>query len=236
MCYNGHMRLNKILVAVVDDMPDVTDAYRYALEDEGFAVEVFNESRAFLQEYIRAPEFHTELDVVILDLMIDRLSGEDILKRIRENGSEVYVIVASARNEEFTKVRLLEAGADDFIDKTVSIRELVARLKSVARRIQAKDELTSTHQTLQMSEVQDTQQLNLSKRESALLEYFSLNPDVVLTKQQIELHIFNEIVDTDSNRVNMLVSRLKRKLADANSPKYGSIDLHKGVGWSLSKP
>jgi two-component system response regulator RegX3 len=209
-------------VLVVEDEESYSDALAYMLRKEGFDVAVAGTGPDALSEFDRAGA-----DIVLLDLMLPGLPGTEVCRRLRQV-SAVPVIMVTAKDAEVDKVVGLELGADDYITKPYSPRELVARVRAVLRRGQDVDALPPT---LEAGRVRmdverhvvtvDGAEVRLPLKEFELLEMFLRNPGRVLTRGQLIDRVWGADYVGDTKTLDVHVKRLRAKIEpDPGSPRY----------------
>jgi len=209
-------------VLVVEDEESYSDALAYVLGKEGFDVAVANDGRVALEEFERSGA-----DIVLLDLMLPGINGTEVCRRIRQT-SNVPVIMVSAKDTEVDKVVGLELGADDYVTKPYSPRELVARIRAVLRRGQDVD-LAPT--TLESGRVRmdverhlvsvDGSDVRLPLKEFELLEMFLRNSGRVLTRGQLIDRVWGADYVGDTKTLDVHVKRLRSKIEpDPASPQH----------------
>ena len=220
-------------VLVVEDEESYSDALAYMLRKEGFEVGLAATGPDALVEFDRAGA-----DIVLLDLMLPGIPGTEVCRRIRQT-SNVPVIMVSAKDDEVDKVVGLELGADDYITKPYSPRELVARIRAVLRR-GAEPDLAP--QTLEVGPVRmdverhtvtvDGTDVRLPLKEFELLEMFLRNPGRVLTRGQLIDRVWGSDYVGDTKTLDVHVKRLRSKLeADPAEPKL--LTTVRGLGYKL---
>ena len=220
-------------VLVVEDEESYSDALAYMLRKEGFEVGLAATGPDALVEFDRAGA-----DIVLLDLMLPGLPGTEVCRRIRQT-SNVPVIMVSAKDDEVDKVVGLELGADDYITKPYSPRELVARIRAVLRRGSEPD---MAPQTLEVGPVRmdverhtvtvDGTDVRLPLKEFELLEMFLRNPGRVLTRGQLIDRVWGSDYVGDTKTLDVHVKRLRSKLeADPAEPKL--LTTVRGLGYKL---
>ena len=220
-------------VLVVEDEESYSDALAYMLRKEGFEVGLAATGPDALLEFDRAGA-----DIVLLDLMLPGLPGTEVCRRIRQT-SNVPVIMVSAKDDEVDKVVGLELGADDYITKPYSPRELVARIRAVLRRGIEPD---LAPQTLEVGPVRmdverhtvtvDGTDVRLPLKEFELLEMFLRNPGRVLTRGQLIDRVWGSDYVGDTKTLDVHVKRLRSKLeADPAEPKL--LTTVRGLGYKL---
>lgn len=179
-------------------------------------------------------------DLVLLDLMLPGMSGEDILAQITAKGS-IPVIIISAKNEQHTKIESLRSGADDFISKPFDVEEVSARIDSLLRRYKRSHELSKinqlTHKDIHIDLDAKTvyvngSELTLTSREYAILVLLMTSPKKVFSKSNLFESVWHEPFHGDDNTVNVHMSNLRSKLAKAN-PNEDYIETIWGMGYRM---
>lgn len=177
-------------------------------------------------------------DAIVLDLMLPGRSGLDLLAAWRRNGRAAPVVILTALVQVDDRVRGLSLGADDYLTKPFAIEELVARLEAVVRRNRGR---ADSHLRIGGLEInlagrtvrRDGQAVDLTAREFALLECLARRPGQILSREQIETHLYNEADSPLSNAVDVAVYALRKKLCPAGSPQV--IRTHRGLGYALEE-
>ena len=171
----------KSLVYSIEDDKDIGAIINKTLEKAGYEVKTFVDGESFFKTFaIRKPE------IILLDLMLPKMSGTDILKKIREdeNNEEIRIIVISAKHLVMDKVECLDLGADDYIEKPFDLLELIARVDSKKRRIKKSDKIEIGKIVLNRSEHKvfiDQRLIDLTKKEYELLIYLIKNENIELS-------------------------------------------------------
>lgn len=227
--------LHRILV--VDDEPSVTDLLAYNLRKAFYDVQVAADGRTALR---LARE--SQIDLILLDLMIPEVDGLDVCRELRKT-SDVPIIMITARGEELDRVLGLEIGADDYVTKPFSVRELMARIKAVLRRTQKDGNEEST--TLlrgpgnllvdveRRSVVVGNTPIELTKLEFDLLHRLLLNPGRVLTRERLLEQAWGYDYVGDTRAVDSAVKRLRAKLR-AVSAEADCIESVRGLGYRVN--
>ena len=221
-------------VLVVEDEESYSDALAYMLRKEGFEVAIAADGPTALAEFDRAGA-----DIVLLDLMLPGIPGTEVCRQIRQT-SNVPVIMVSAKDDEVDKVVGLELGADDYITKPYSPRELVARIRAVLRR--GLGDAAPDTQTLEAGPVRmDTERhvvtisgedVRLPLKEFELLEMFLRNPGRVLTRGQLIDRVWGSDYVGDTKTLDVHVKRLRAKIEPSPAePKY--LTTVRGLGYKL---
>ena len=220
-------------VLVVEDEESYSDALAYMLRKEGFEVSVAGDGPDALTQFER-----TGADIVLLDLMLPGLPGTEVCRRIRST-SNVPVIMVSAKDAEVDKVVGLELGADDYITKPYSPRELVARIRAVLRRGQEVDVAPATLESGRVRmDVErhvvtvDGDEVRLPLKEFELLEMFLRNTGRVLTRGQLIDRVWGADYVGDTKTLDVHVKRLRSKIEpDPAHPTY--LVTVRGLGYKF---
>jgi DNA-binding response OmpR family regulator len=219
-------------ILIVEDDPDVVRVARAYLEREGYAVLVESDGDAGL---VRARAARP--DLVVLDWMLPRTSGLDVLRRLRADG-DVPVLMLTARTDEADRVLGLELGADDYLTKPFSPRELVARVGAVLRRTTASvaSDAVLRHGALEvdvgarMARVAG-RDVDLTTLEFDLLHAFAAAPARVFRREELIERVWGGAYDGSDRVVDVHVSNLRQKLAEAGGTDL--IRTVRGVGYAL---
>jgi two-component system, OmpR family, response regulator len=224
-----------VRVLVVDDDRNIADVLSMALRYEGFAVEVADGGRAALKG---AERFRPHL--IVLDVMMPDLDGFEVAKRLGEQRSEIPILFLTARDTTEDKVRGLTLGGDDYVTKPFSVEELLARIRSILRRVglAKQDGRHLDFADLELDD--DTREvtrggelIELTDTEYRLLRYLMLHPRSVLTRAQILDHVWEYDFGGDARVLETYVSYLRRKL-EGHGPRL--IHTVRGVGYALRVP
>ena len=221
-------------ILLVEDEASLVETIRYALDREGFSVEVARDGRVALDRFQEA-----EPDLVILDLMLPAVSGLDVCRRIRET-STVPIIMVTAKDSEADKVAGLELGADDYVTKPFSVRELVSRVRAHLRRshmVAPADGSILTGGPVRMDvdrhEVTiDGAAVSFPPKEFELLETFLRSPGRLLTRELLIQRIWGDDYVGDTKTLDVHVKRLRAKIEpDPAAPRY--LITVRGLGYKL---
>jgi DNA-binding response OmpR family regulator len=211
-------------VLVVDDEAIVRDVLTRYLEKEGFQVDAAADGEAALDLALRSRP-----DIVILDLMLPKLDGLEVFRRLRET-SDTPVLMLTAKGEEVDRVVGLELGADDYVAKPFSPREIVARIRAVLRRANraAQDgsrppivvgDLTVDRSRREVR--RHGQTVHLTRKEYDLLELLASHPGRTFTRTELLEEVWDFAWDGDSSTVTVHVRRLREKIEDdASEPRH----------------
>ena len=222
-----------ITIAIVEDDKNIQEIESFALKNSGYEVRGFECTKDFyaaLDEQIP--------DLVLLDIMLPDEDGLQILKKLRLNHRTVLVpvIMVTAKTTELDKVKGLDLGADDYLTKPFHFEELEARIRSLTRRrfIQENVCLKCGHisfDTRTRKAHIDSEELSLTRKESALLEYFMLHQNRIISPEELIEHIWDGSVNSFSNSIRVHISSLRKKLRAAlgNDPIQNKV----GQGYIL---
>lgn len=222
-------------VLVAEDEPAIRDAVAYALRNEGFEVDEVDEGETALARALEG-----DYDVLILDLMLPRLPGTDVLRRLREE-SALPVIVLTAKITEAERVLGLEIGADDYVGKPFSMAELIGRVRAILRRRELdRVGVTGTlkvgsleldpysHRVLVEGEARE-----LTPSEFKLLALMGSQPERVFTRRELMEHLWDSRYVGDQRACDIHISNLRRKL-ERNPSEPTRIVTVRGVGYKLA--
>ena len=226
---------------VVEDDPDLARLARHHLEDEGYEVRVEHDGLCAL-EAARSGRF----DLVVLDLMLPGLDGLSICRELRDSGRYVPIIVVTAKGSEVDRVLGLELGADDYLAKPVSFRELVARVRSLFRRVDAlsADEgpeaapiergalsIDTAGRRVRLSGAL----VELTAKEFDLLAHFAAHPGRVFSRSDLVEAVWGTGYSGYEHTVNSHINRLRAKI-NGDGPRQAFIETVWGVGYRFIDP
>jgi two-component system copper resistance phosphate regulon response regulator CusR len=219
-------------ILVIEDERKVAEFVGRGLRDQRFAVDVVNDGQSGWEMASSC-----NYDLVVLDLMLPGLSGNEVLKRIRRRGSQVPVLVLTARAGTAEKVENFEAGADDYLTKPFAFDELLVRVKALLRRGS-----TDRSSVLRIGDLEidrqkqqakrDGKRIELTPKEYSLLEYLTANAGRVMSRTMIIEHVWDESFQGLTNIVDVYVRHLRSKVDDPYPNKL--IRTVRGVGYSIS--
>ncbi|MBD1564590.1 response regulator [Vibrio sp. SA48] len=203
-------------ILLIDDDTELTSLLKEVLSYEGFEVSEANDGEAGLTT------IHSGIDLVLLDVMMPKLNGMETLKRLRENWC-TPVLMLTAKGEEIDRVIGLELGADDYLPKPFSDRELLARIRAILRRSQP-NHSTKPSDVIECQDIQvypskqeaycQGQLLDLTTTEFALLTHFVQNPGETLTKENLSIDVLGKRLAAFDRAIDMHVSNLRKKLPE----------------------
>ncbi len=227
-------------VLIVEDEKSIVDIIRFNLDREGYAtLEAYDGEAGLALARTEKP------DLILLDVMLPKMIGFDVCRALREDGDNVPIIILTAREEEEDKVLGLELGADDYITKPFSMRELIARVRANIRRtamaapaapadegMSAGGGLTINTDNLQV--YKHGVPVDLTQREYELLTFLASRPDKVFSRVDLMEQVWNYgYVGDDARTVDVTVRRLREKIEDdPANPVY--ILTRRGVGYYYS--
>ena len=221
-------------VLVVEDERALREQLVKTLQQAGYAVDATDsgEEGVFMgSEY--------PVDVAVLDLGLPDIDGLEVLSRWRSNGHSFPVLVLTARGRWTQRVEGLETGADDYLTKPFHIEEVLARLRALVRRSSGFASTTLSNGPIELDtsshEVRvSDRNVELTAYEYRLLEYLMMHPGEVISKTTLSEHLYDEETDRDSNVLEVLVGRLRRKLDPDRS--LAPIETLRGRGYRLRAP
>ena len=224
------MRKVILLIFCVEDDSGIRDLMIYALNAAGFEAEGFPDGASFWEAFREdTPE------LVLLDIMLPGEDGISILKRLRSDGNQVPVIMATARGAEYDKVIGLDLGADDYLAKPFGMMEMVSRVKAVLRRVSpvSRNEVLS-HCGIQMDTAQhmvtvDGARVEFTFKEYELLRKFMENPGRVFTRDQLLASVWGDSYTGETRTVDVHIGTLRTKLGRCGD----CIETVRGVGYRL---
>jgi len=222
-------------ILVVEDEEVTVDLLREGLMDEGFEVDVAHDGKEGLEQASSA-----SYDVMIVDLMLPKVDGLQLIRRMRTAGNETPVIILSARSGVNDKVTGLETGADDYLAKPFALSELLARLRSLLRRGRlhgATVELTVGDLRMNLLSrrvYRADQDIELQSREFLLLEYLMRNSGQVVNRAQILKNVWGYDFHPSTNLVEVHICRLREKIERPGEPRL--LRTIRGEGYILSEP
>ncbi len=227
---------NKILI--VEDEKAIVDILIFNLKREGYETDFALDGAEGLEK-----GRSWDPDLILLDVMLPKMTGFDVCKTLREEGNTAPIIMLTAREEETDKVFGLEVGADDYITKPFSMRELMARVKANVRRTAMAAGKTEaefkTYGELRIEEngfrvVKNGVSIELTQKEYDLLKYMAARPGFVFTREELMEKVWNYDYFGDMRTVDVTVRRLREKIEDdPGKPKY--IITRRGMGYMFGQ-
>ncbi|MDR1754468.1 MAG: response regulator transcription factor [Eubacterium sp.] len=201
------------------------------LKSEGYKVDSCSDGENGY-DYASALEY----DCIILDIMLPKLSGLNVLKKLRDEGNKSNVLILTAKDSIEDRVAGLDAGADDYLVKPFAFEELLARIRTLMRRQSENRDNLLSYYDLEMNINEHTvmrsgEKINLTSKEYALLEYLIRNQGRALTRSQISDHVWNNEFEYDSNIVDVYIRYLRNKIDKKHKNKL--IQTIRGTGYAL---
>ncbi len=218
----------------MEDDPRVASFIRRGLREEHYAVDVASDGEQALFTAQTG-----EYDLIILDLLLPKKSGLEVLRTLRAEKVPIPVLILTAKDKPEDKVTGLDAGADDYLTKPFGFEELLARIRALLRR---RGDMTPTIlrladlelDTLRHRATRKGKEIPLTNREYALLEFFLRHSNQVVTRSMLAEHVWEHDFDTFSNVIDVHIARLRRKIDDGFSPKL--LQTLRGSGYKLALP
>jgi two-component system alkaline phosphatase synthesis response regulator PhoP len=221
-------------ILIVEDDPAIRLGLKRSLEFEGFTVELARDGEEAIQR-----AFDKKPDLIVLDIMLPRVNGFEVCRTVRKYDSTIPVLILSAKGDEGDKVLGLELGADDYITKPFSIRELTARIKAALRRRKAMEGEVDTFEEEELRIDFAGQLLSvsgedreLSTREFKLLRHLIQNRGRVLSRDQILNKVWGYDYDGTPRTIDNFINKLRQKLGDdPTNPRW--IQTVRGSGYKF---
>lgn len=219
-------------VLVVEDQKNVARFLAKGLREQAYAVDVASDGE---EGFAMAEVSH--YDLIILDLMLPKIDGFEVCRRLRGRGSETPILMLTARDDLISRIEGLDTGADDYLTKPFDFDELLARCRALLRRgsreyrppsISVADlELdTNTHLVRRAG-----REIALTAREFALIEYFLRHPGRAISRIELAENVWGEPIDPFSNTIEVYIARLRKKIDGDSAVKL--IHTRRGVGYVL---
>jgi two-component system response regulator MprA len=233
----GTATITGMAILVVDDDQAVRDALRRALAMQGYDVELARDGEEGLLRLRSTPN---AFDLLIVDILMPRLDGLELTRRLRADGSLLPILMLTARDQVSDRVAGLEAGADDYLVKPFALEELVARVRALLRRLGTEEQpATFSFAGVELNTgtrevTRDGEPLVLTRTEFALLELFLRNPRQVLTRSVIFDRVWGYDFGYGSNSLDVYISYLRKKTEAGGKPRL--IHTVRGVGYALREP
>lgn len=220
-------------ILVIEDEKKVAGFIKKGMEEETYAVDVAVDG----EEGLAMAEIN-QYDLIILDLMLPKLDGLEVLTRCREKKINTPIILLTAKDSVEDKVTGLNKGADDYLTKPFAFSELLARSRSLLRRGQGEAKTVLKLADLSLDMVshkvnRNGQEVELTGKEYSLLEYFMRNQGKVLTRTMIAEHVWDYNFDTFTNVIDVYINHLRKKI-DKSHPKK-LLHTLRGVGYVLKE-
>jgi DNA-binding response OmpR family regulator len=227
--------MKKILI--VEDEPNMVRGLKDNLEFEGFEVDTAMEGRSGLEKIL-----HSQYDLILLDVMLPEISGFDICKTARKEGINTPIILLTAKGEEIDKVLGLELGADDYITKPFSLRELLARIKAILRRAVSEKEANSDAEFVQTGKIKvnfktynafdESGEVKMSHKEFEVLHYLYMKSGKTVNREDLMNDVWGIEFEISTRTIDNFILKLRQKIeVDPNNPKI-ILTVH-GMGYKM---
>jgi DNA-binding response OmpR family regulator len=220
-------------ILVVDDEPDLLEQLRETLTRQKYDVDTADDGESALDSL-----FDNLYDLIILDIMLPKIDGLSILKEIRKSKIKTPVLMLTAKGAVEDKIKGLDYGADDYLPKPFAAAELMARIRSLLRRIsEHRDPLLTVYDitlnTNTRQVIKSGKSLELTPKEFSILEFLLYNQNRVVSRFTLAEHIWGDEFDpfTMSNFIDVHIKNLRRKIGDSNQKKI--IQTIRGVGFMI---
>ncbi|TDM15779.1 response regulator transcription factor [Macrococcus bovicus] len=229
-------------ILVVDDEQSIVTLLKYNLQQAGFEVETAFDGEEGLEKV-----FTERPDLLVLDLMLPKMDGVEVCKSIRNEKNPIPILMLTAKDDEFDKVLGLELGADDYMTKPFSPREVVARVKAILRRTVVNEQQLDIRQSKEINigrlkilpdhfeAYRNNELLDLTPKEFELLIYLIERQGRVITREHMLNSVWNYEFAGDSRIVDVHISHLREKIEEnPKQPQY--IKTVRGLGYKLENP
>jgi DNA-binding response OmpR family regulator len=227
----------KIHILVVEDEIQIARVLKVELEYEGYRVTVEHNGKDGLETAL-----HTDIDLILLDVMLPKLSGMDVLRRLRKEKENIPVILLTARNTTFDKVAGLDQGANDYVTKPFEIEELLARIRSCLRHYSNHEQMVDDS-ILSIADLvvnTDTREviragtsITLTPKEYDLLVYLIINKNKVVTRENILLNVWGYDYEGETNVIDVFIRHLRKKIdEDFSTPLIATV---RGIGYTIKE-
>jgi len=227
--------MKKILI--IEDEFNMVNGLKDNLEFEGYEVEFAMEGGSGLEKIMR-----NKYDLILLDIMLPQISGFDICKAVRKQGINTPIVLLTAKGEEIDKVLGLELGADDYITKPFSLRELLARIKAILRRVQNENEEGLEPEFISIGNIKvnfktyqamaGAKEIRMSHKEFEILHFMYKNAGKTIHRDDLISSVWSIDYDITTRTVDNFILKLRHKIEnDPNNPKI-ILTVH-GIGYKM---
>ncbi len=224
-------------ILIVEDEPSIVMLLKYNIEKSGFLTDVADNG----EEAVKKSR-EKKYDLIVLDLMLPKMDGMTVCKTIRKDENKVPILMLTAKDEEYDKISGLEMGADDYLTKPFSPRELIARIHAILRRTGAKE---SSSDLIEIGDVKINleqytvylrdEEIELTRKEYELLVYLAKNQNKTLSREQLLSSVWDFDFVGDTRIVDVQIGHLREKLEkNTKNPEY--IKTIRGFGYKLEDP
>ena len=228
------MTMKKILI--IEDEAKIARFLQLELTHEGYDVDIARDGREGLLK-----SSNKNLDLIILDLMLPKLSGIEICRRLRANDINTPIIMLTAKSDVSDKVMGLDIGADDYMTKPFAIEELLARIRKILSRQQTQANTEEKRQIIKAGKITldkntytahfEDEEITLTKKEFELLEYLMVNKNMVLTREQIVSNVWGYDYEAETNVTDVYIRYLRSKIDQKYNTHY--IKTVRGIGYQF---
>lgn len=222
-------------ILVIEDEPEMQKGLRDNLKFEGYDVDVASDGEKGLKKILEGKH-----DLVLLDVMLPEMSGLDVCKNAREEGIRTPIIMLTAKGEEIDKVLGLELGADDYITKPFSLRELLARIKAVLRRKGGAASLSENKIAIGLLQIdfgtynasRHGKPIDMTPKEFEILKYIWKNKNLVVSRDALLTNVWGYDESISSRTVDNFILKLRQKIESTPSKPRHIVTIH-GTGYKL---
>jgi len=225
-------------ILIVEDEQSIATLIKYNLEQAGYQTKIAYDGKQALQ-YIHEQPF----DFIVLDIMLPEIDGLEVCKTIREDKNDIPILMLTAKSDEHNKVTGLRLGADDYLTKPFSPKELIARIEAILRRTDRKDNVEQFQITIgplllypaNFQAYLNDEKLDLTRKEFEVLVYLGKNKGEIISREQLLHEVWGYDYVGDTRTVDMQVSRLRDKI-EVNSKEPQYIKTVWGFGYRMDDP
>lgn len=227
--------MNKKLIYIADDEVNICNIIKSFLIKDGFDVETFNDGHSILEAFNKKPS-----DMLVIDIMMPEMDGFSLCAAIRQKSS-VPIIIVSAKDTEPDKIAGLTLGSDDYLTKPFSPMELIARVKSIFRRIDLDKSRSENNEMLKISDIMinintkqaeyDGNSIGLTGMEFNLLYYLSINKNRAISRNELLDKVWGFESEVETRATDDMIKRIRKKLSDVGS--HLKIDTVWGFGFKI---
>lgn len=220
-------------ILIVEDEKELQSTMAEGLRLDGYAVDTCDDGKTACEMC-----FVEKYDLIILDLNLPEMDGLEVLQQIREFDSELKVLILSARNTVSDKVHGLDKGANDYLTKPFDFEELEARIRNLLRRSFVQQNNILTYDKLKMNISKQAvyindEEVNLTKKEFSILQYFLLNPNKIISQEELIDHVWDSNVNSFSGAIRVHIASLRKKIKSLLT--YDLIETKVGAGYYLKE-
>ncbi|HLO12835.1 MAG TPA: response regulator transcription factor [Pseudoneobacillus sp.] len=222
-------------ILIIEDETQIARVLKMELEYEGYQVTVEHNGKDGLEAAL-----HTEIDLILLDVMLPGLSGIEVLRRFRRENRTTPVILLTARNSTFDKVAGLDSGANDYVTKPFEIEELLARIRTCLRNypkkeLKAEDSLLTVADLIINTDSREIKRagksITLTPKEYDFLVYLMINKNKVVTRENIIVNVWGYDYEGETNVIDVFIRHLRKKMDEGFS--FQLINTVRGIGFTI---